>query len=167
MRGLSAGGTCGAQRVCAMSGTARILVDGNATGEVLRLTAPISFWGGVDPATGEIIANPHPQNGANIAGKIVVAPRIIGSSGTSAVMLELAYAGLAPKAVILGEPDPILSVGSIVAREMGWPVAPVLVLENLAFETGQWLEINGGEVTQIGDARPGLDPGPRSDLLRR
>ena len=30
------------------------LVAGEARGEVLKLDEPLSFWGGVDPETGEI-----------------------------------------------------------------------------------------------------------------
>ena len=30
------------------------LVAGKANGEVLKLDEPLSFWGGVDPQTGEI-----------------------------------------------------------------------------------------------------------------
>ncbi len=40
-----------------------VLVPGLAgAGEALVLTAPISFWGGVDPRTGLIIDVSHPQH---------------------------------------------------------------------------------------------------------
>ena len=38
-----------------MSWTGQVLYSGNAKGEVLRLDAPISFWGGVNPENAEII----------------------------------------------------------------------------------------------------------------
>eukprot|EP01037_Dinobryon_pediforme_P012595 gene12595-12685_t len=38
----------------------------------------------------------------------------------SAILLELVYAGKAPKAIILHEPDAILLLGLIVAREMDY-----------------------------------------------
>jgi predicted aconitase with swiveling domain len=93
-------------------------------GRALALTHPISFWGGVDPATGRIIDARHPQRGAVIAGRILFLPGTIGSSSASAVLLELVHAGLAPAALVLHEPDAILLLGCVVAREMGWPAPP-------------------------------------------
>jgi predicted aconitase with swiveling domain len=103
-----------------------ILVDGPAaSGSALVLTAPISFWGGVDPKTGRIADVRHPQHGTNIAGTVLFLPGTIGSSSASAVLLELIHAHRAPAAIVLHEPDAILLLGLIVAREMGWetPIA--------------------------------------------
>ena len=49
-----------------------LLPGGPANGRCLALTAPISFWGGVDPATGTIIDARHPQHGRNVAGTILI-----------------------------------------------------------------------------------------------
>jgi predicted aconitase with swiveling domain len=109
-----------------MEVAAEILVEGQAgEGEALVLTAPISFWGGVDPATGMITNVRHPQHGECVAGKVLFLPGTIGSSSASAVLLELVKAGLAPAALVLNEPDAILLLGLVVAKEMGWetPVA--------------------------------------------
>jgi predicted aconitase with swiveling domain len=104
---------------------AEILIAGEAvTAECLALTAPISFWGGVDPKTGAIIDARHPQRGQNIAGTVLALPGTIGSSSASAVLLELVHAGRAPAAILMDEPDAILLLGIIVAREMGWPTPP-------------------------------------------
>ena len=84
------------------------------------LTAPISFWGGVDPKTGRIADVRHPQRGETIAGRVLFLPGTIGSSSASAVLLELVHDGHAPAALVLHEPDAILLLGLIVAREMGW-----------------------------------------------
>ncbi|MGL4975244.1 MAG: aconitase X [Bosea sp. (in: a-proteobacteria)] len=104
---------------------AQVLLDGEAKpSPVLALTSPISFWGGVDPRTGDIIDARHPQCGENIAGKFLVLPGTIGSSSASAVLLELVHAGRAPAAIAMAEPDAILLLGLVVAREMGWPTPP-------------------------------------------
>jgi predicted aconitase with swiveling domain len=105
---------------------AEVLVAGSAgTGEALVLTAPISFWGGVDPKSGRIADVRHPECGQNIAGKVLFLPGTIGSSSAAAVLLELVHARIAPAAIVLDQPDAILLLGLIVAREMGWatPVA--------------------------------------------
>jgi predicted aconitase with swiveling domain len=94
----------------------------------LALTAPISFWGGVDPASGTIIDARHPQRGLDIAGVILALPGTIGSSSASAVLLELVHAGRAPAALLMDAPDAILLLGLVVAREMGWPHPPAFRL---------------------------------------
>ena len=103
-----------------------ILVAGEAgAGPALVLSAPISFWGGVDPKTGTIVDVRHPEHGETIAGRVLFLPGTIGSSSASAVLLELVRSGNAPAALVLHEPDAILLLGLIVAKEMGWktPVA--------------------------------------------
>ena len=48
----------------------RVLVAGEAAGPLLRLAAPISFWGGVDAGTGRIADPRHPDHGTSIAGSV-------------------------------------------------------------------------------------------------
>jgi predicted aconitase with swiveling domain len=108
-----------------------VLIAGTAgaRGEALIMTAPISFWGGVDPKTGRVADPRHPQSGESVAGRVLFLPGTIGSSSASAVLLELVHAGIAPAAVVLHEPDAILLLGLIVAREMGWPHPPAIRLD--------------------------------------
>lgn len=93
------------------------------------LTAPISFWGGVNPQTGLIANVRHPQYGRSVAGKVLCLPATVGSSSAAAVLLELTYAGLAPAAIVLHEPDAILLLGLIVAEEMGLAIPAALQLD--------------------------------------
>ncbi len=103
-----------------------VMVAGTGgAGESLILTAPISFWGGVNPKTGQIADVRHPQHGSHIAGRVLFVPGTIGSSSAAAILLELVHVGLAPAALVLHEPDAILLLGLIVAKEMGYetPIA--------------------------------------------
>jgi len=127
-----------------MSAVAEILVQGKAgEGEALLLTAPISFWGGVDARTGRIADVRHPQHGESISGRVLFLPGTIGSSSASAVLMELAHNGHAPAALVLHEPDAILLLGLIVAREMGWetPIAVRLELDRFEFHRGRRVTI--------------------------
>jgi predicted aconitase with swiveling domain len=138
----------------------------DAGGQALVLTAPISFWGGVDPKTGRIADPRHPQVGENIAGRVLFLPGTIGSSSASAVLLELVRAGLAPAAIILHEPDAILLLGLIVAREMGWPHPPAIRLDRArhgAFD-GLYVTVRGdGRISKHADPAKGLaEKGARS-----
>jgi predicted aconitase/predicted aconitase with swiveling domain len=104
----------------------RVLIPGDAQGPLLRLGAPISFWGGVDPGTGRITQPRHPDHGRSVAGTVLALPGTIGSSSSSAVLLELVHAGRAPRALLLAEADAILVLGVVVAREMGYGSLPVV-----------------------------------------
>lgn len=110
---------------------AKVLIAGAAvTATGFALTAPISFWGGVNPQTGLIANIRHPQFGCSVAGKILCLPATVGSSSAAAVLLELVYAKLAPAAIILHEPDAILLLGLIVAQEMGLQTPCALQLDH-------------------------------------
>lgn len=123
----------------------RVLIPGEAEGEVLRLVEPISFWGGVDSDTGSLLEIGEPDDGATVAGKVLVIAATRGSSSSSAVMLELLRNGHAPRALIMARADAILVLGVIVAREMGWPTIPVLELprsEQERLETGMRVRLS-------------------------
>lgn len=97
-----------------------------AEGRLLVLEKPISFWGGVDPLTGAIMDPRHPRHGERQAGRILVMERTIGSSSSSAVMLELLRNRVAPAAIVVGRTDAILVLGILVAEELGYSTIPVL-----------------------------------------
>ena len=113
---------------------AAILVAGTGAGPVLRLTAPLSFWGGVDPAPGRITDVRHPQHGQSVAGKILLVPETRGSSSSSSIMLELVHAGVAPAALVIDRVDAILILGILVARAMGLAHPPALRLDADGFD---------------------------------
>lgn len=111
-----------------------VILAGSGAGPLVVLAKPISLWGGVEPSTGRIIDPRHPDHGRDISGSVLVLPATIGSSSSSAIMLELLRQRHAPAAVVLGRVDAILTLGIIVAREMGYPAIPVIALaaEDLA-----------------------------------
>ena len=133
--------------------SARVVIAGSAAGVVLRLTKPISFWGGIDPDTGRIIDPRHPDHGVEITGRVLAIPATVGSSSSSAVLLELLRNGRGPAALLLGGVDAILTLGVVVAKEMGYRTIPVLEVtpEQLAtLPQGQDVRIDErGVVSQV------------------
>jgi len=109
------------------------MVAGEAEGEVLALAEPLSFWGGVDEATGRIIDVHHPQLGAQVTGRVMVMPAGRGSSSSSSVLAELIRADLGPAAILLGERDPIVALGAAVAEALYGQTVPVVVLDPDAY----------------------------------
>jgi predicted aconitase with swiveling domain len=106
----------------------RVLVAGSAEGDALVLDEPLSFWGGVDPATGAVVDPHHPQRGERVGGRVLVMPSGRGSSSSSSVLAEAIRTGTAPTAIVLLEADPILALGAIVARELYGSTMPVVVI---------------------------------------
>lgn len=119
----------------------RTLVPGEARGPALVLSEALSFWGGLDPATGAIIDVHHPQRGAVVTGTVLVMPGGRGSSSSSSVVAEAIRAGTAPAAIVLTEPDPIIALGAIVARELYGVAVPVLVADGAAIRSGEAIHV--------------------------
>ncbi len=135
------------------TGRARTLAPGLATGEVLVLAEPLSFWGGLDPETGTLIDAHHPQTGVSLTATVLVMRSGRGSSSSSYVLAEAIRAGTAPVAVVLAEADPIVALGAIVARELYGIAVPVVVVPAPGLSTGQRATVRAGD---DGDAHVAL-----------
>jgi predicted aconitase with swiveling domain len=126
-----------------------VLIAGRGAGTVLRIDHPISFWGGVDPRTARVSDPRHPRHGERLAGRVVAIRSLRGSSSSSAVLLELIHAGIAPAAILLRETDAILALGALVAREMGYGELPMVRIDEAAFAAlaeGRHARIDGAEI---------------------
>ena len=148
----------------------RALVAGEAAGPALVLEAPLSLWGGMDPATGRLSDHHHPQLGATITGQVLVMPSGRGSSSSSSVLAESIRLGTAPLAILLADPDDILVLGALVAEHLYGRTCPIVVLpadHPATIATGDHLEVHGDRVTLVqpraapatGERDPGR-PGP-------
>lgn len=116
------------------------IIAGKATARVLKLDAPISFWGGVDQLTGAIIDNSHPQRGAKMGGQCVVVSMIRGSGGTPGNLAAMLKHDLGPAAIVLGYPDINVLTGISVAARLYGANCPMFLAtsEQLdLFRTGQ------------------------------
>lgn len=111
----------------------RVLVPGEVSAPVQKLTEPLSFWGGFDPLTGTIIDRFHPQRGAKLTQKILVLESGKGSSSGSSVLAEAIRLRTAPVGVVLAEVDMLLTVG-VIAAQMTYNLdLPVIVAERAAW----------------------------------
>ncbi|MGY2197962.1 cis-3-hydroxy-L-proline dehydratase [Pseudomonas gingeri] len=130
--------------------TGRSLVEGAAQGSLLFADIGLSFWGGVDPFSGEVIDRHHPLSGEHLAGRVLALPSGRGSCTGSSVMMELISNGHAPAALVLAEADEILTLGVLVARVIFERSLPVLCIGREAFAAlrGQaFARIEGNSLT--------------------
>lgn len=123
--------------------TMRAYVAGTAAGEVVRLSQPLSFWGGVDSATGRVIDRAHPEAGAVIAGRILVMPCGRGSSSSASVLAEALRRGTGPCGILLERADSILVVGALVARDLYGIACPIVVASSGPWRDGERLRMTG------------------------
>lgn len=134
----------------------RSLVCGAAQGPLLFADVGLSFWGGVDPFTGEVIDRHHPLSGECLAGRVLAIPSGRGSCTGSSVMMELISNGHAPAALVLAEADEILTLGVLVAQTLFERSLPVLCIGKEAFGalSGQAFARVDGPRVSLFDALP-------------
>ncbi|KNH27183.1 hypothetical protein ACS77_12980 [Pseudomonas syringae] len=152
--------------------TGRSLVAGAAQGALLFADIGLSFWGGVDPYNGEIIDRHHPLSGEYLAGRVLAIPSGRGSCTGSSVLMELISNGHAPAALVLAEPDEILTLGVLVAQTIFERSLPVLCIGREAFAALRgkaFVRVEGTTLSLFehlpGDAWQALDsPLPSTDI---
>lgn len=115
------------------SPVARSILGGTASGPIIATTEALSFWGGIDPATGLIIDVHHPLHGTCVTDAILMMPSTRGSCTGSGVLLDLALTGRAPAALIFSEEEDVVTLGALIAAEMFQCSLPVLRLTDAAF----------------------------------
>ena len=126
--------------------TGRVLHAGTASGPILRLDEPLSFWGGFDPIAGTIIDRAHPQVGATMAGLVVAMPGSRGSAGTPGVLGEAIRRGTGPAALLVTRGDANLVAGALVAAALYDIACPIVLLDEADFA-----QLSDGDVVRVDD----------------
>jgi len=119
----------------------RIISKGVALGEALSTTMPISFYGGVDPETSEILEKGHELQGKQIKGKILVFPNGKGSTVGSYTLYRLKKGGVAPAGIINRDCETVVAVGAIISE-----IPCVDEIDISKIETGDTVRIENGLV---------------------
>jgi predicted aconitase with swiveling domain len=101
---------------------------GEVSGEIIASDVELSFWGGVDPFSSEVIDWHHLLSGQILTGKILVIPGGRGSCSGSGVILELLLTGKRPAAMVVEREADILTLGVVIAEEVFCKSIPVVVL---------------------------------------
>lgn len=143
----------------------RSLVDGCASAPLLYAEVGLSFWGGVDPFSGEVIDRHHPLSGECLAGRVLAIPSGRGSCTGSSVLMELISNGHAPAALVLAEADEILTLGVLVAQTLFQRSLPVLCIGKEAFGQlrGKAFARVDGTGLSLYDSTPDDTPAPCND----
>ncbi|MHC1626927.1 MAG: DUF126 domain-containing protein [Methanoculleaceae archaeon] len=120
----------------------RGISGGKGTGPLLWSPEPISFLGGVNPETGEIIEEGQPLQGRCIAGTVFAFPHGKGSTVGSYVIYALKQNGVAPAAMVAREAEPIIATGAIMAKI---PLIDHLEIDPASIPGGTTVTVDGRE----------------------
>jgi hypothetical protein len=93
----------------------RVIYRGRAEGKALVTTQPLSFYGGIDPATGKVVERGHELLGESVKNRVLVFPCGKGSTVGSYILYRLRKNGMAPSAIINEECETIVAVGAIIS----------------------------------------------------
>jgi predicted aconitase with swiveling domain len=126
----------------------RKIFKGKVVGEALVTGDDISFYGGCDPETGEIVEKDHHLEGKSVSGKVLVFPSGKGSTVGSYVLYALKKANKAPLAIVNKVMDPVVAVGCIISE-----IPAVDQIDIAKIKDGQKVEVDAdnGVVTLIED----------------
>ncbi len=120
----------------------RTISRGIVEAEALTTTQPISFYGGIDPETSEILEKGHELQGKCINDKILVFPTGKGSTVGSYTLYRLKRGGIAPAGIINSECETVVAVGAIISE-----IPCVDKIDISKIETGDTVRIENGTVT--------------------
>lgn len=111
------------------------LVEGLIDGTILRLDEPLSFWGGFDLSTGQVIDRAHPQHGSTLTGRVVAMRGSKGSSGTPGVLGESIRRCTGPAAMVVTKADINLVAGALTAAALYGQTCPILLVDPPVFDS--------------------------------
>ena len=119
----------------------RAIFEGRAEGRALVSSSPMSFYGGVDPESGEVVERGHELQGKTIKGRVLVFPNGKGSTVGSYIMYRLAKNKVAPAAIVNAKCETIVAVGAIISE-----IPCVDMVDIRKIRTGKKVKIDGGTV---------------------
>lgn len=119
---------------------------GRGEGVVLKAATALSLWGGVALENGVVMDRTSGIAGECVHGRVLVFPTSRGSSSSTGFIVELVRRGLAPAAIVNVRTEPIIALGSIVARELYGRSVPIVALSEADYarlRTGDRVIVDG------------------------
>jgi len=122
----------------------RIISRGRGEGEALATSQPISFYGGVDPNTGEVIEKGHELQGKIVKDRALVFPTGKGSTVGSYTLYRMKKNGTAPAAIVNRECETVVAVGAIISE-----IPCVDQIDITQIKTGDRVRVENGIVSVL------------------
>ncbi|MFC1798276.1 aconitase X swivel domain-containing protein [Thermodesulfobacteriota bacterium] len=94
----------------------RTVNPGRTAGKAVVTKIPFSFLGELDPMSGKYLGADQELRGQSLAGKVLICPTGKGSTGGPSVAFRAMETGVAPKAIICLEAEPVIALSAITAE---------------------------------------------------
>lgn len=94
------------------------ILEGTLETTALVSQVPLSFWGGVNVATGLVQDVHHDLCGEVLTGKVLCIPYDRGSCSGSGVLIEMVKQKTAPAGLLCIEGEPVLALGPLIGQKM-------------------------------------------------
>ncbi len=104
----------------------RVMVEGKAEGEAVVSSRAFTFAHGVDPASGIVTDVRSDIKNVSVRGKVLVYPFGKGSTTGASWFLETVRMGNEPTAVLTQATEPVIVVGSVLAKILYGRTIPVM-----------------------------------------
>lgn len=95
--------------------TIDIDLDNVVEGEVTKVSV-LSFLGDIDKEKGIVISRDSGCYGCDVKDRVLVVEKFRGSTVGTYVLYSLCRRGVAPKAILCSEPDPVVIAGAILCK---------------------------------------------------
>lgn len=122
----------------------RPIYRGLGEGIALTTSQAISFYGGVDPNTGEVIEKGHELQGQRVKGRILVFPNGKGSTVGSYTLYRMKKNDTAPAGIINRECETVVAVGVIISE-----IPCIDQIDIAKIRTGDRVRMENGVVTLL------------------
>lgn len=119
----------------------RAIFEGKAEGRALVTSSPVSFYGGVNPDTGEVVEHGSELAGQSVRGRVLVFPHGKGSTVGSYVLYRMAKNGAAPCAIVNAKCETIVAVGAIISE-----IPCVDMVDVGRIKPDAWVRVEGATV---------------------
>ena len=126
----------------------RIIMKGKTKSIALVTSQPISFYGGVDPTTGQIIEKGHELKDKSVKDKILVFPTGKGSTVGSYTLYRMKKNGTSPAGIINKECETVIAVGAIISD-----IPCVDLIDISKIKSGDQVQINNEKVIVLNSGK--------------
>ena len=114
------------------------IIGGHTEGEALKLDV-LSFLGDIDSRTGVVVSEDTNAKGQYVKDRVLIVKKFRGSTVGVYILYSLCKNGLAPKAIVSEEPDPVVIAGVVLCNITGVFKVPRMAIVQI--ENGDMVRI--------------------------
>lgn len=131
----------------------KVIAPGEVSAEAISSRVPLSFWGGIDVATGDITDVHSDICGQNAKGKVLCFPQERGSCSGSGVMFDMIRQGSGPAAILCHEAEAVMALAPLISKRVYGKEMPIRTVSKdvlAQVESGMSITFTGDSIIITG-----------------